>query len=157
VAAFLYPHATGLSAAERDSLALSVALHYRNNMRLMSDVSTSHGAEFLAVLQPALLFHERAGARIRTHDPAESYTVRFRDHVTSAHWGETPLLDLSSVFDSYYETIPVFLPGEGPDLSSHVFVDGVHLFEPGNLIVAREIWQRLADVNTVHQTAGSSR
>jgi hypothetical protein len=100
----------------------------------MHDLAAAQGARFIPIFQPAAGFHRHLeqGGRFEQLDPI----VKFHQAVIS----ETPynyeFHDLASVFDQYYDTIPFM----NPDITDEtVFVDQVHLYDPGNEILARHL------------------
>jgi lysophospholipase L1-like esterase len=126
--------------------ALAAAQAFVENMEAAFDASSRVGARFLAVYQPILHHHNGRPAQSCEIDQCEFFAL-FRDRAAAlaARFG-LPYLDLGDVFDRHFATVPVFIAGTGPDLNDQVFIDQVHLYVPGNALVAREIAARIAEL-----------
>jgi len=102
--------------------------------------SAAAGVAFLAVYQPILHHHDH-----RPPDSVEEeqrvFFDRFRSEVLFRLEADSlRMLDLGNLFDSRFEEVPLFTHGVGPDLHDQVFVDRVHLYVPGNEVVAGAIY-----------------
>lgn len=126
---------TGVASAAADGFIANVEAAYT--------AASDSGARFLAVYQPILYHHDKRPDGF-TSENRRLFFERFRERALSqAATSAIPLLDLSDFFDAYFTTVPVFTAGQGPDLNNQVFVDAVHLYVPGNELVARAINARL--------------
>lgn len=107
---------------------------YLSNLARMRDLTAAGGARFIAVFQPVAQLHRH----FRSPPPfAEFQTVdRFHEAVMASAAHDFEFHDLGSLFDEHYGDIPV----KGRDITDEtVFVDQVHLYDPGNEIVARTL------------------
>lgn len=125
-------------------VAPAAAAAFIDNLRAVFDASSAVGARFLAVYQPILYHHANLHAKPCAVDQCAFFDL-FRNHAARlAARLALPYLDLGDVFDRHFAAVPVFTAGAGPDLDDQVFVDQVHLYVPGNDLVAREIASTIA-------------
>ena len=128
-------------------VALAAAKAFVDNLNAAFDASTGAGVRFLAIYQPILHHHKNRPAPSCEIDQCVFFE-RFRDRAAAlAARFKVPYLDLGDVFDRHLAAVPVFIAGTGPDLNDQVFVDQVHLYVPGNELVAREIVTRIAELS----------
>ncbi len=107
---------------------------YLSNLTRMRDLATAQGARFVAVFQPVAQLHRHLGPG----PPIESFDVIERFHTAVLHQPPQKLEfhDLGDVFDQYYGAIPIM----NPDITDEtVFIDQVHLYDPGNEVIARHL------------------
>jgi hypothetical protein len=117
-----------------DSVVQAAAARYLSNLSRMSALATSQGARFVAVFQPVAKLHRHLGPGARP-EPFEAIE-RFHRAVMSQLPRDLEFHDLGDVFDQHYASIPV----RNPDVTDKtVFIDQVHLYDPGNEIVARHL------------------
>ena len=122
-----------VSASLPESVLQAGAATYLSALARMHDLTTARGARFIAVFQPAAQLHRHLGPA----PPFEPVAIdRFHRAVMAQYAHDFEFHDLADVFDQYYATIPV-LTRDITDAT--VFVDEVHLYDPGNEIVAREL------------------
>jgi hypothetical protein len=115
-----------------ESVLQEGAARYLANLALIRDLATARGARFIAIFQPVAHLHRHLGRELPIPFPIDG----FHRTVLTKHRHDFELHDLGDVFDRYYATIPVV----NPDITdSTIFVDQVHLYDPGNEIVAREL------------------
>jgi hypothetical protein len=115
------------------SLRTGVA-RYLANLTRMSELATAEGARFVAVFQPVAQLHRHLGSG-PAFEPVP-VVERFHREVVAQLPRHVEFHDLGDVFDQHYAAIPVM----NPDITDKtIFVDQVHLYDPGNEIVARHI------------------
>lgn len=117
-----------------ESTLQAAAARYLSNLARMHDLTTAGGARFIAVFQPIGQLHRH----FRSKPPFDYSEVvdRFHQAVMAKHAHDFEFHDLGSVFDQYYADIPVI----GRDVTDEtVFVDEVHVYDPGNEVVARHL------------------
>ena len=107
---------------------------YLSNLTRMRDLATARGARFVAVFQPMAQLHRHLGPGAKFFS---LLTIeRFHRAAVEQIPGDLDFYDLGNVFDQYYAAIPVV----NPDVTDQtVFTDPVHLYDPGNQIVARHL------------------
>lgn len=124
-------------------VALAAATAFLANVRAAQNAVLDAGVRFLAVYQP-VLYHHKNHVAASAGSNRRVFFNRFRDTILErADTLRIPMLDLGDHFDKHFQSIPVFTPGRGPDLSNQVFVDIVHLYVPGNRLVACAIARRI--------------
>ena len=120
------------------------AARYIENVSTMALLTKATGARFIGVFQPVLPLH--------AHRPADGPCDRdglqrerelFHQTVMASLPTDVEYDDFASLFDRFFETVPRFCPASDAPLTDQVFVDAVHLFDPGNKIVAEELWRRV--------------
>jgi hypothetical protein len=100
----------------------------------MRALVTADGGRFLAVFQPVRGLH----ADGKASDSGWSAAIRrFHDSLLQKDLSRIEFHDFSSLFDRHFRNLRV-AGGEIDDET--IFVDEVHLYDPGNAIVARELW-----------------
>ncbi len=106
---------------------------YLSNLALIHDLTTARGARFIAIFQPMAQLHRHLGPGL----PSVTFANEDFHRAVMARVGrDFEFHDLGNVFDQYYDSIPVL----NPDITdATIFVDDVHLYDPGNEIVAREL------------------
>jgi hypothetical protein len=106
---------------------------YLANLALFHDLTKARGARFIAIFQPMAQLHRHLGPGL----PAVTFANEEFHRAVMARVGhDFEFHDLGSLFDQYYDSIPVL----NPDITdATIFVDDVHLYDPGNEIVAREL------------------
>jgi hypothetical protein len=133
------PQSGGLQEAQVPVSASSVnatVTRYLANLARMRDLVTANEGRFVAIFQPMRNLHRHVDPALL--GPGDAHQ-RFRDEVVR-RVSKVEFYDLSSLFDRYFETVPVL--AAGADLADDtIFVDEVHLHDPGNAIVARELWR----------------
>jgi hypothetical protein len=114
------------------------AARYLKNEARMRDMVAARGARFAAVFQPVSQLHQ--------HVPPGSLRDNFQviapfhRAVWAQYAGEFELYDESDAFDREFTSVPVITK----DLTaSTIFMDEVHLNDPGNEIMARHLVQLL--------------
>ena len=125
------------SATLPESRVRSGATRYLSDLARMHDLTTARGARFIAVFQPVAELHRHLGPEFSrpTRGTFEAFDS-FHRAVLAQYAHDFEFHDLADVFDQYYATIPVL----NPDITdATIFVDEVHLYDPGNEIVAREL------------------
>lgn len=122
-------------AAPPRQVVAAAATRYRTNLRRMATSSRARGARFMAVFQPVASLHRNL-APPATPFAQEHEVAMFHDAVTAEPFGPVEFHDFSAVFDRHFTAIPVAAADIADDT---VFVDNVHLFDPGNELVAREL------------------
>lgn len=103
-----------------------------NHVR-MAAISHSVGARFVSVFQPLAPLHEHIETTLRDQD---STAELFHRVVAERLGAGVEFHDMSRVFDAHFSEIPVGVPDIEDDT---VFVDNIHLYDPGNQIVAQEL------------------
>ena len=105
---------------------------YRRNVERMGAIAHAFGAEFVSVFQPLAALHRHVPERWRQPDPG---LERFHDLVVAPP-RSVRSLDLARVFDEHFSAVPV---SDGDIDDATVFVDGEHLHDRGNAIIAQQI------------------
>jgi len=123
--------------------AASAAEILVENFRAAYVASIASGSSFLAVYQPILHHHSNRPGDIVTEASRQYFDRFYLETMALAADQGLPLLDLSSMFDTLYQVVPVFRAGQGPDLKDQVFVDPVHLYVEGNRLAASAIHNHL--------------
>jgi hypothetical protein len=132
--------ANARAAAPVESVTLPESLlhegtaRYLSNLALIRDLTTARGARFLSVVQPMAQLHRHLEPGLPLK--ARNTISEFHRRVLTTRGHDFELHDLGDVFDRYYAAIPV-LSRDVTDAT--IFVDDVHLYDPGNEIVAREL------------------
>jgi lysophospholipase L1-like esterase len=123
-----------------DAMVAENARKYLENMQAMHDVLAFRGDRFIAVLQPMAVLHANVRASRGRSSESEAYRL-FRRLVTAGDDGRlSDFLDYSSFFDSRLPEVPVFEEGGARDLAPEtIFVDGVHLTDRGNAMIAEAL------------------
>ncbi len=107
---------------------------YLSNLTRMNDLATAGGARFIAIFQPVAQLHRHLGPG----PPIERFPVieRFHRAVMARLPHDLEFHDFGDVLDQHYAAIPIM----NPDITDEtVFVDDVHLYDPGNEVVARHL------------------
>lgn len=127
-------------------IARDAAKAFVTNLEEARGAAMAVGASFLAVYQPIL--HHHANRPPGAVDGEQlAFFDRFHEHaLDQAGLRGIPVLDFGDLFDTHFSTIPVFTAGRGPDLDEQVFVDAVHLYVPGNKLVAKALLPQLKGV-----------
>lgn len=121
------------------TVAAGVARHLAN-LRLMRTLVTAEGGRFLAVFQPVRGLHaDGRAADARWSDALR----RFHDALLREDLRGLDFHDFSALFDRHFASVP---EAGGEIDESTLFVDEVHLYDPGNAIVARELWSIVCGV-----------
>jgi hypothetical protein len=110
------------------------AARYLSNLGLIRDLTTARGARFIAVFQPVAHLHRHLAPGL----PLDAFARvdEFHRTVMAQYAHDFEFHDLASVFDPYFASIPV----RSPDITdATIFADELHLYDPGNEIVAREL------------------
>jgi hypothetical protein len=107
---------------------------YLSNLARIRDLTTARGARFLAVFQPMAQLHRH----LPPWRPSEAFATinGFHRTVLTKYRHDFEFHDFGNLFDQYYATLPV-LTDDVTDAT--IFLDDVHLYDPGNEIVAREL------------------
>lgn len=108
---------------------------YLANLERMRDLVTAGGGRFVGVFQPLAGLHSHVERTFAADSDAKR---RFHDAFIQKDLHHLEFDDLSAVFDRYYAAVPVLEHDIGKDT---VFVDNAHLYDPGNSILARELWR----------------
>jgi len=133
--AHLVGSAGGLAPLPESTLQAGAA-RYLSNLARMRDLTTAGGARFVAVFQPVAQLHRHFGS-VRPFENEDDVVIdRFHKAVMASYAHDFEFHDLGNVFDQYFATVPV----KDRDITDEtVFVDEVHLYDPGNEIVARHL------------------
>ncbi len=128
-----FPDTDGSQPLPEEVLQQGVA-RYLSNLTRMRDLTTAQGARFVAVFQPMTQLHRHFGPGVKFFSLPT--IERFHRAAVAQVPQDLEFHDLGSVFDQYYATIPIM----NPDISDEtVFTDPVHLYDPGNEVVARHL------------------
>lgn len=128
-----------------DALIRATTDRYLSNLEHMQAMTQASGARFISVFHPIGRLHANVPANLRS-DPAApaKYTRMFRDQVFSTPTTLVEHLDYSTFFEKLGGTLPWLDQPGYPDLSPDVvFIDGFHLNDIGNRMVAEGILEYL--------------
>jgi hypothetical protein len=117
-----------------ESVLRAGVARYLSNLSRMRGLATAQGARFVAVFQPVAQLHRHLGPG----SPLDGVPAiePFHRTVVEQVPRDLEFHDLGDVFDQHYAAIPVV----NPDVTDKtVFVDQVHLYDPGNEIIARHL------------------
>lgn len=118
----------------------AAALQYLNNVDRMSDMTTATGARFVTVFQPISGLHRHVRRDFEPWTWENDALSRFHRAVVARHRSVLEFHDLSAVFDTYFDDVPV----RADELDDEtIFVDGVHLTDRGNRLVAQRLVELL--------------
>ena len=117
-----------------ESTLQAAAVKYLSNLARMRDLTAAGGARFIAVFQPVVQLHQHLGSKRPFGE--DEVIDRFHRAVIAKRTPDFEFHDLGNVFDQYYATVPVL---DGDITDETVFVDDVHLYDPGNELVARHL------------------
>lgn len=143
LAAYLFPElkqrldvafAPDFSEPLAESVLHAGVARYLSNLTRMSELATVEGTRFIALFQPVAQLHRHLGPgpAIERFDVIE----RFHRAVVEQRPRDLAFHDLGDVFDQYYAAIPIM----NPDIAAEtVFIDQVHLYDPGNEVIARHL------------------
>ena len=121
-----------------DDLIRQMAEKYLLNLTVMDAVVKANGARFIGIFQPCRLLHENVPAEPNAADLG--FYRQFRDIVTAEAPRALEYHDFSDLFDRFFSPIQTFDPDRsaGPT-NETIFMDHVHLYDPGNELVAKQI------------------
>jgi lysophospholipase L1-like esterase len=138
--------ASRAAAGLPDSVIQAAAQRYVTNLKLMQAITQASGGRFIAIFQPIGNLHDSA-PKHRQSNPATPFFGKFRGRVFSTPTTLGEHLDYSTLFNSLGGGV-VWLGQAGhPDLDDDViFIDGFHLSDRGNQLVAARILEYLHHV-----------
>jgi hypothetical protein len=120
------------SPALTEARLRAAVARYLSNLARMRDLTTAAGARFVAVFQPVAELHRNLATRPSDDGDME----RFHQAAMAGYAHDFEFHDLANIFDEHFTVVPVV----DRDISDEtVFVDEVHLYDPGNEIVARRL------------------
>jgi hypothetical protein len=122
-------------AQPADPVMHAAVVRYLRNEARMRDLAAAAGARFVHVFQPVAWLHQHVDPAFdpwRAPDMRARITQFYRLVVTM-HPRTFEFHDLSALFDQHFSSVPV---SRGDVADDTVFVDPVHLYDPGNKIVA---------------------
>lgn len=114
------------------------AAQYLSNLTRMRNLATAEGARFIAVFQPISWLHQHVDPGFERDEVRREVFARFHQAVMARYSHAFEFHDLASVFDQYYAAVPA---RRGDITDETVFVDQVHLHDPGNQIVAKHLFR----------------
>lgn len=119
-----------------DSVLFEAADRYLTNLYQMQTLAEANGARFVSIFQPIGRLHGSAAEEMKTDPKTAAYRV-FRDRFISQANILHERFDYSTLFDHYpLETVWRKQPGHEDVDDKVIFVDGGHLYDPGNRYVA---------------------
>jgi hypothetical protein len=122
----------------------TAAAAYAQNITTMSRLTSASGARFIGVFQPVLSLHaHRPVGTSCDRDRFQPELELFHQTVRARLPRDVEYHDFAALFDRDYSSVPRFCAQRGDHLVDQVFVDSVHLFDPGNKRVAEELWLRI--------------
>ena len=114
----------------------AAAAKYLSNLKRMHNLAAAEGTRFIAVFQPVSRLHQHVDPKFEPNEEERDAVERFHKAVMEKYAHDFEFHDLAKVFDQYYAAVPVIKQ----DLTDEtVFVDQVHLYDPGNEIIARHL------------------
>lgn len=116
-----------------DAQVQAAAAHYNANQARMAELSSLAGARFVSVFQPVASLHRSVPREFAGEDSA---VTRFHQQVLAGRPGTFESHDLGAMFDRHFSATPV-MNGDLEDAT--IFIDGGHLHDTGNALVAREL------------------
>ena len=108
---------------------------YIENQRRMHDLVDAVGGRFMWVYQPVVNLHANVDRESVGERPFHHI---FHKAVLGRDRSGLEFHDFSSLFDRFYARVPIL---DRDPIEDSVFIDEVHLYDPGNAIVARELWR----------------
>jgi len=122
-----------------DEIIKDSSTRFLSNLKHMQAMTNATGGRFIAVFQPIGQLHENAPAD-RKANPIAPYMGLFRDEAFLSPNLLKEHLDYSTIFEDYDGTLPWLDEPEYPDLADNpIFVDGFHLWDRGNRMVAERL------------------
>lgn len=129
----------GSAAGEPAPLIRAATDRYLSNLGHMQAMTHASGARFIAIFQPIGQLHNNAPEDRRAQAFVPHFR-QFRDQAFSAPDALVEHLDYSTIFERLDHTLPWLGQEASLDLSDDtVFVDGFHLYNLGNRMIAEEI------------------
>jgi hypothetical protein len=120
------------------------AAAYRHNLEVMNDVVSARGGRFIGIFQPIRSLHRGVPDAHRSRRRLPVYR-EFHALVTGRHRPAGEYHDFATYFDTLYAQVPSIDIDAGEDVGEDtVFLDDVHLFDPGNRLIALAIRRILA-------------
>ena len=136
-----------VAALPKSVLDAAVSRYLRNQTR-MHDLAVAAGARFISIFQPIAGLHRAVDPRFDPHDFLPT-AVRFHRSVVDQWPRSLEFHDFGNVFDQHFTSVPVAID----DISDEtVFVDQVHLYDPGNEIIAMHVLQSVRSSGPMSST-----
>jgi hypothetical protein len=110
------------------------AAKYLSNLLRMRNLAAAEGARFIAVFQPVAPLHRQVDPAFESNE--RGLFERFHKAVMKQYARNFEFHDFAKVFDQYYARVPVMRRDVTDET---VFIDEVHLYDPGNAIIARHL------------------
>ena len=135
------PHMANIT----EDVLQAAAAQYLNNLDRMHDMTTAIGGRFVAVFQPISGLHRGVPRDFEPWTWQNDAPRRFHGAVVAERDPILEFYDLAAVFDTYFDDVPVLLPGESN--AEPIFLDGVHISDRGNRLVAQHLVELLFPTN----------
>lgn len=116
---------------------LEGAAQYLKNRATLASLIAHDGARLVSIFQPVASLHRHVDRQLAPHDTG---VAAFYEAVTRGDNGRAEVHDLARVFDEEFPAVPVRSGDLTDDL---IFVDGWHLTDRANAIVARRLWSAI--------------
>jgi hypothetical protein len=148
---------SGFAAVDPAPLIRATTDRYLSNLVHMQAMTQASGARFIAMFQPIGQLHENAPEDRKTH-PITPHMRSFRDQVFSTPNALVEHLDYSTYFEKLDSTLPWLDQPGYPDLTDDlIFIDGFHLNDSGNRMVAEEIIEYLQSADSDRRETALNR
>jgi len=119
---------------------------YIHNQEIVDRLCKPSGTRYMGIFPPVMSLHEHLpkdeleAKRNPNNEWARDVLPRFHRLAVERAAERFEYHDMGNYFDSLFTEIPVYHAGDtGPD--SEIFIDEVHLYDPGNKLVAERIWE----------------
>lgn len=130
------PHPT---KEDPSPLIRAAARRFVSNLEHMQAMTHASGARFIAIFQPINLLNDNAPAEQKAR-PITRYCRLFRDSAFSTPNSLVEQLDYSTFFERLNHPIPwLGTPGHRDLTNGVICIDGLHLTDTGNRMVAQSI------------------
>lgn len=120
--------AFGYSGQDMEKISAEITLDYRDNVKLIDDLSRVYGFKYLVFWQPVMY--------VFTETTEEEQTLMRPDEMAKKFFEKTYGLMLKEKMKNFYNVSKIF-----ENKNETVFLDFAHLAENGNEMVAKEIYK----------------
>lgn len=123
-----------------DSDSNYLAQQWFSNMEKMKSIAEQNGVKFISIVQPSVVTLSPRNIEFESDISIPDYLLSFYDIVNQNRQANDFMIDLTHIFDG----------------SENVYFDDCHVNEPGNGIVAREVYGILETYQIIDDVKDSS-